>query len=348
LTSLTAIFGNSPTREADGSAESEKLLDLYWNRAELKKEFAALRDEKYRLQNRIKEEKGATARVRQKLEHLENLLGDPDWVYNVVVHYQLRALDRRCQRKLAKFAEELKQQREQKQHRQLLQDWREQVDLELKAMQREIGKQRRQLQLLEDQLQVERHRLASMGPFLRLFRRRSVMSAVDAVAAKIEAAQVEERELLLKFDDLQSSQPPDTQGLNISTKRIINFMILAFAQHLYLHFRADSIALLAKGAAEKSVGAVSYGTKKECDDILATVKRRLDKLEGARDFADILRQRARLIGERALFRSDEDAVPKGGTVATLYVIDARGSVNEEAGVDLLGQNYWKLAEIVSR
>lgn len=348
MTSLTAIFGNAPSRESDSSAESEKLLDLYWNRAELKKEFAGLRDEKYRLQDRIKEEQGAVARARQKLDHLENLLGDPDWVHNVVVHYQLRALDRRCRRKLAKFAEELKQQREQKQHRQLLQDWRDQVGLELKAMQREIGKQRQQVQLLEDELQVQRHELASMGAFIRLLRRRKVMAAIDEIVATIEAAQVEERELLLRFDELQATQPPDTQGLDIATKRIINFMILAFAQHLYLHFNADSIAQLAKGAAEKSVGAVNYGAKQECDDILEKIGRRLDKLDNARDFAEVLRQRARLIGERALFRSDEDAVPRPGTVTTLYRIDARGGVTEQAGVDLLGDNYWNLAEIVSR
>ena len=125
-------------------------------------------------------------------------------------------------------------------------------------------------------------------------------------------------------------------------------MILAFAQHLYLHFLGDEIALLAKDASEKSVGAVSYGTKQQCDDILARIKHRLDKLDSARDFADTLRQRARLIGERALFRSEDDAVPRAGTVATLYRVDARGKVSEETGADLLGHNYWKLAEIVSR
>ena len=57
----------------------------------------------------------ATARLQQKLDHLEELLLDPDWAANVVVFYQLRSLALRCQRKLAKFAEQLKQQREQRQ-----------------------------------------------------------------------------------------------------------------------------------------------------------------------------------------------------------------------------------------
>jgi hypothetical protein len=50
LTSLTAIFGSSAEKPDDNEQESEKLLNLYWNRAELKKEFAELRNEKFRLQ----------------------------------------------------------------------------------------------------------------------------------------------------------------------------------------------------------------------------------------------------------------------------------------------------------
>ena len=54
------------------------------------------------------------------------------------------------------------------------------------------------------------------------------------------------------------------------TKRSINLMILAFAQQLYLHFEEDDLAVMAKEASEKSVGAVNYGTKAECDLILSS------------------------------------------------------------------------------
>ena len=69
MSSLTAIFGNSEEKTED----SDKLLELYWNRAELKKEFADMRKEQYRLQDRIKEQEGRAARLQQKLKHLEGL-----------------------------------------------------------------------------------------------------------------------------------------------------------------------------------------------------------------------------------------------------------------------------------
>ena len=74
MTSLTGLFKVAPEEAQD----NDKLVDLFRNRAELKKEFAALRNEKYQLQDRIKQYEGATARVKQKMDHLESLLLDRD------------------------------------------------------------------------------------------------------------------------------------------------------------------------------------------------------------------------------------------------------------------------------
>ncbi|MFT5501343.1 MAG: putative nuclease with TOPRIM domain, partial [Woeseiaceae bacterium] len=134
MSSLTAIFGNSAEKEQD----SEKLMDLYWSRAELKKEFAGMRKEQFRLQDKIKKQEGQTVRVQQQLDHLEGLLADPQWAHNVVVHFQLRGLSGRCQSKLAKFAEQLKQQREQKQHESVLGDWNNGLAAEVNQVQQQI------------------------------------------------------------------------------------------------------------------------------------------------------------------------------------------------------------------
>jgi septal ring factor EnvC (AmiA/AmiB activator) len=124
MASRQAIFGiaNEP------GDENEKLVELFRNRAELKKEFAALGKEKHRLQQLVKEREGATARVTQRLEHLENLLVNPEWAHTVLVFYQLRSLNRRCQSKLAKFAEQLKQQRENRRWDKQLRAWRKKRD----------------------------------------------------------------------------------------------------------------------------------------------------------------------------------------------------------------------------
>ena len=134
MSGLTALFGNS----AEKSPDDDKLMDLYWNRNELKKEFAGMRIEKYRLQDRIKQQDGAVARLQQKLDHVEDLLIDPEWGRNALVFYQLRGVSLRCQRKLARFAEQLKQQRENKQQGRIMSEWKDGLARETKAVESRI------------------------------------------------------------------------------------------------------------------------------------------------------------------------------------------------------------------
>ncbi|MDA0705618.1 MAG: hypothetical protein O2907_03000 [Proteobacteria bacterium] len=347
MTGLTAIFRGVDESQDGKEPDSEKLLNLYWNRAELKKEFAELRSEKFRLQERLKEEEGATARFEQKLQHLENLSLDPEWVYSIVTFFQLRRLALSGQSKLAKFAEQLKQQRERKLQNQLIDTWDELRAAEATQFERQIGENRLRLQMMEDRLQAERSRQSSIGPLARLFRGRSVQAVLDELAAGIDKAQEEEHRLLLRLDEIENRQPPATQGLDVPTKRLINFMIISFAQQLYLHFREDGLAEMAKESVEKSIGAVNFGHKAACEEILVRIQKRLDSLEKATEFADALQRRAKLIGERAKFRNGEDAVPTSASVSTVYAIDKDGQVRTFEQ-NLLGENYWNLSAALSR
>lgn len=342
-TSISSLFKSEPEEAQD----SDKLHELYWNRAELKKEFAALRNEKYALQDRVKEQKGATARVEQKMAHLESLLLDREWVYNVVVFYQLKRLNTLCHGKLSRFAEQLKQQREARVHNKVLDSWKQQRNAEASTIERQIGEIRLQTQLLEDQLQSERHKLLTMNGVVRLFRGRSVASQVDEIAASIESGQQTERELLAELDRNQNRAPPDHQGLDVATKRSINFMILSFAQQLYLFFADDNLAELAREASEKSVGAINYGSKHDCDEILERLDKRWDALEKVVDSAETLKKRAQKLANSAEFRDEEDAVPVPASVATVYAIDENGVVREK-DVNVLRENFFRVAQVLSR
>ena len=343
MAGLTGIFKTEPEAPQD----TEKLVDLFRNRSELKKEFAALRDEKYQLQDRIKERQGAVERVQQKLSHLEALLLDPEWVHNVVVFYQLRRLAVHCENKIARFAEQLKRQREEKIHGKVLVKWNARLAKESEKVERRIGESRMRLQLLEDQLQAERHKLATMGGISKMFHGRSQESALDEIEASVAAAQGQEQALLLELEGIGNTNPPDNDGLNTADKRSINFMIMSFAQQLYLDYTEDNLAGLAKEAGEKSVGAVNYGSKVDCDELLEILAKRRNDVDQADDFAEILQKRAKLIAKHALFRNDDDVVPAPGTVATIYDIDANGVVRQ-SDANLLGENYFAVAKVLSR
>ena len=343
MSSLTAIFGSTEDKEQD----SDKLLNLYWNRAGLKKEFAGMRKEQFKLQDRIKQHEGATARLQQKLDYLEDLLTDSESVHNVVVFYQLRNLAVRCESKLAKFAEQLKQQREKSQQNNLLDKWNESRREETREIEQHILLKRDAVQQHEDQLQAERQRLMNMSSFLRFFRRRSVTAMLDDLAQKTDQLRQEECDLNAAVEEIRDRAPPDNAGLDIPTKRSINLMIISFAQQLYVHFLDDNLVALIRESREKSVGSIDYGSRRQCSKLLDQIHKISESMENAADFADILRSRAKLLGQKAEFQNAGDAVPVSSSTGILYQIDSNGVVRESEA-NLLAENCWGINTAFSR
>jgi hypothetical protein len=340
---LTTIFRN----EANGVLEQDKLVDLFRNRAELKKEFAALRDEKYKLQDRVKRIAGETARVEQKLDHVENLLLDPDWVLNIAAFYQLRQLARSCAEKLQRFAEQLKQHREKQQHSEVLAVWSRQRREKTAVAERNLGEHRMAMQLLEDQLESERHRLTGMGTIMKWFGRRAVAREIQNIGERIDAGQLQEEKMLKELQSIENMESPSQRSLEVGTKRSINIKILCFAQQLYLQFDDEKLLHLAREASEKGVGTVKYGSNQVCGQILAALERhRRDDQFSVAD-ADMLKKRLMLISQCAEYHGAEDAVPVPASVAKVFAFDAAGEVTETEA-DILGDNYFSIAKVLSR
>ena len=343
MSSLTTMLRNTPTNES----EDDKLLDLFQNRNALKQEFAELRNEKYRLQDRIKQQDGAIARLQQKLDQLERLLVDPDWAHNILTFYQLRGLGLRCQSKIARFAEQLKQQRESKRQREVTERWRQDQRGEVEVLMGRLAEKRQAVADLEDRLQASNRQLESMGSIGRLFKRRALNQESDELVESIAQLESEEDELRQQIAAIESREPPGVVGLDLAAKRSINYMILAFAQQLYILHQDDELITFVREASEKSPGAVKYGDKQDCDSILGRVARSSENLFSGNDFAESLKVAAKLISERAVYQNDDDAVPAAGTVTTLFRVGKNGLVTE-GDANILGSNLWGVAGVLSR
>jgi len=338
------VEANGADGENDGS---DKLHELYWNRAQLKQQFAAKEQENQRLLKLIGEQEGATARVRQQLEHLENLLVDPDWVHNVVVFYQLRGLNERCCRKLAAFAERLKQQREDRLRKQGLVTWNEKRKKAAAAAGHTLSGVLEQRGVLEGQLADEQHSRESMRGLGRLFKGRQSTGVLEDIETKLGVLRQREGELREELESIRRREPPSPPGLDLATKRSINVMILSFAQDLLLRFSDRNFAAMVRESGEKSVGAINYGSRADCERLLTQIGEELERVEAKANTPDVLRQRAARIAEHADFASDGDAVPVAGTVAAVFAFDASGVVTTTDG-NILGQDYWGISRVVSR
>src|SRR5258708_12863081 len=82
-------------------------MQLFQNRAGLKKAYADLKDEFHLLRDRLKQQEGSTIRVQEQLDALGDLLGDPKTGFGALVFYQLRTLWKTCHQQLSTFATDL-------------------------------------------------------------------------------------------------------------------------------------------------------------------------------------------------------------------------------------------------
>ncbi len=343
MSGLTGLFKALPEEQQD----NEKLVDLFRNRIELKKEFAALRDEKYQLQDRLKQSEGATARVQQKMDHLESLLLDREWVHNVVTFYQLRRLADHCHARLCRFAEELKQQREQRLQDQVVSEWTAQRDSRIQTLEEKIERHQKETQVTRDELKSQQAKLDNMNGVSRMISGSKFTAQIDELQQHISVANANEDIMRTSLNNLHCLQPPSHDGLGTAEKRSINLMIISFAQQLYLHYQEDNLGDLAREASQKSVGGVNYGNKFDCDKIQALIEKRWDSLDSVSESADVLQKRAKLIGAEAAYRDNDDPVPKPATVMTIFDLRTENVVNRW-DANLLGDNYFGIAKVLSR
>ena len=100
--------------------EQERLLKLFWNRAELKKELQGLDEQLHNLRNRLKQQESANSRLQEQQEQLEAILARPSRAPDALVHFALRGLWRACRAQLEQLASDLRRQRQDKERKRQL------------------------------------------------------------------------------------------------------------------------------------------------------------------------------------------------------------------------------------
>src|SRR5918992_5460922 len=69
-----------------------RLLQLYWNRAELKKELSRLQNEHHKLKETLRASEAATEQAHEQFAALEQYLGNPEAGAPALVYFSLHGL----------------------------------------------------------------------------------------------------------------------------------------------------------------------------------------------------------------------------------------------------------------
>ena len=323
--------------------DDERLLQLYWNRAELKKELSRLQKEQHRLLEQIRNLEGSAARSQEQLEVLENYLGNPESAANALVYFQLRALWRAASNRLARFAQQLRQQQSDREHRRQLIEFDQGRRRQLADFDRRIEDARSTAGMLEAQLKLQEAKLARMGGFWNYFRRRRLAEEIEAERARWDVAATQITDLSDDRADVEAAAQPAFEGISIDGRRIINTAVIAYAQQLVTALSRSGIAMLAKETTTKRVYDVRYGGREESTKLLAAVREALAIVNDADDDLRGLKERTDALRASAIYRTDADTVPLTDSVGALPApaapVSGLETVNR-AGVNVLVDDYW--------
>ena len=291
------------------SAEDERLVELFRNRAELKKELNALDDERHRLLDRLKLQEGATMRVEEQLDALEQYLGRPEEGYKSLAYFQLRAVWRVAARRLEQFSQELARQQKDRERKQQLAEYQRTQLARIAEVDREIAEAR----VLADQLQAEQRlaqsRRDALRGFWNHFRRRRLGEEIAQRAARIDAALATLAELGERRSEIEASRPPLFEGLSLEGRRSVNLAVIAYAEALHDRLAPGGLAELARQSTLRRVYETSYGGREECLRIMQQTARAIADLERMQDDLADIRSRTERLRRSATYRGEGDVVP---------------------------------------
>jgi hypothetical protein len=311
-----------------GRGSAERLVALFRNRAELKKELGALDEERHKLLDRLKLQEGATMRVEEQMDLLEQHLGRPDAGQRSLAYFQLKAVWRRASSRLQQFAQELERQQKDRERKQQLAAFERSQRDELVRVDRELVEAR----VLADQLQAEQklaqRRLAELEGFWHYFRRRKLEDAIAGRAQRIESALTQVTDLSDRRHEIESAPPPMFEGLSLEGRRAVNLAVIAYAEHLYVRLAARSVASLARETTLRRVYDAGYGSPEECRAVMEAASKALAELEDPQeDLADI-KARTDRMRRTAVYRDEKDTIPSVDSIAA------------QQPVNVLREEYW--------
>jgi hypothetical protein len=325
--------------------EDERLMQLFWNRAELKKELGVLQNQRHALFEQIKKHEAQLVRAREQMEELERYLGKPEVADHALVYFQLRALWRTCAAKLSQFSAQLQKQQEERERRRQLIEFDQARRQRLAEFDRQLTEARGISDALGSELGAMESRLASLRSFWNCFHRRELSEAIAATRGSWDGAVMRVTDLSDDRAAVEQEPAPAFPGISIDGRRTINTAVIAYAQQLANWLAEGSLPMLAKETTSKKVYDVKYGDHEECARLMRLLRDTQIVLGDDNEDLAGLKERTERLRSHVTYRNDADTIPLTDSIGTLTISDEPVSGLEtvnRTGVNVLVDDYWDL------
>jgi hypothetical protein len=328
--------------------DEHRVMALFRNRAELKKAYGELQEEIFRLKDRIKQQEGATQRVQEMLASLETRLAASETAYPALVFYQLRGLWQCGRELIEQFVADLSKQQEERERRAHLAECNRRRFARRGETESALRQAEAELAAANERLAEADRAHANLTKLWHYFARRRAARARDAaraLAAQSEGALAQARGAMEAFD----AEPlPEFAGVSLESRRAINLAALAYAEVLCLRLAGTPLVTLAREATASREVTDEYGSREECESLMAQIARARAALYERAQIAQEIRARTDRLKQNARYRAPADTVP---TAESLAFSEGDALAGQAAGArmpNVLAEDTWDLFRVLLR
>ena len=334
------------------SPDEERLMQLFQNRAGLKKAYADLKDEFHLLRDRLKQQEGATIRVQEQLDALGDLLGDPKTGFGALVFFQLRSLWKTCHQQLSAFATDLTRQQEAREIAKHTADTEAAKNARLADVTQRLQAASAQADMQRQQLAAAQTELGRLNAFWHYFKRRRRQKGMESLRSQVVVADGAVGDLHAERSMIEHEAIVPFPGLSLAARRNINLAIISFAELLCEHVDAFGLATRAKEAVARRVHEMSFGSRADCESYMQRVQKAQAAVANQKQITGTLKARLDRLRVTCEYRNNADTVPTADSLALNSAAEPAMSPRPASATpctwNVLAEDYWDLYTLLLR
>jgi hypothetical protein len=332
------------------SPDEERLMQLFQNRAGLKKAYADLKDEFHLLRDRLKQQEGATIRVQEQLDALGDLLGDPKTGFGALVFFQLRTLWKTCHQQLSSFATDLTRQQETREIAKHTADTEAAKNARLADVTQRLQAASADADMQRQHLAAAQTELGRLNAFWHYFKRRRRQKSMESLRSQVVVADAAAGDLHAERSTIEHEATVPFPGISLAARRNINLAIISFAELLCEHVDAFGLAARAKEAVARRVHEMSFGSRADCEGYMQRVQKAQAAVANQKQITGTLKAKLDRLRATCEYRNNADTVP---TADSLNAAAGPGAVANSAAAtpftwNVLAEDYWDLYTLLLR
>ena len=332
------------TDAAAASAEDERLMQLFQNRAGLKKAYDDLQEELHLLGDRLKQQEGATLRLQEQLDSLGDLLAGPATGYGALVFFQLRSLWKACHQQLATFATELARQHEVRELASYQSEWAAAQHERVVKVDERLKESMAHAALVREDLRGVLEAVKRLTAVWHYFRRRQMLKAAGPLRAVVAAADTDVATHLAERRALADEIMEPFPGISQRARRSANLAIIGYAELLCELVEGFQVTVRTKEAVARRVQDMEFGSKADCERDMQRIQKALAAVTGQNPLKAGVKAKLDALKACCQYRNEADTVPTADSLEKARSHSGAGAYPW----NVLAEDYWDLYTLLLR